>query len=93
MNKTYNPCDDCQYSYSKNSQEHPMCKICEFVYFRRELALKERELALKEGKWVKRVWIVFDSEKIGYICSECNTTCDTPTPHCPNCGAKMKGIN
>lgn len=29
-NKSYNPCDDCQYSYSKNNQESKMCKICEF---------------------------------------------------------------
>lgn len=28
--KTYNPCDDCQYSFSKNNQESDMCKICEF---------------------------------------------------------------
>lgn len=28
--RTYNPCDDCQYSYSKNNQESDMCKICEF---------------------------------------------------------------
>lgn len=28
--KTYNPCDDCQYSFSKNNQESNMCKICEF---------------------------------------------------------------
>lgn len=28
--QTYNPCDDCQYSYSKNNQESGMCKICEF---------------------------------------------------------------
>ena len=28
--QTYNPCDDCQYSYSKNGQESNMCKVCEF---------------------------------------------------------------
>lgn len=44
-----------------------------------------------EGEWEKRVFIIFDSEKVGYRCSECNTTWDTPTPYCPNCGAKMKG--
>ena len=32
--QTYNPCDDCLYSYSKNNQEHGMCKICEFTYFK-----------------------------------------------------------
>jgi hypothetical protein len=44
-----------------------------------------------DGEWEKRVFIIFDSEKVGYRCSECNTTWDTPTPYCPNCGAKMKG--
>jgi rubrerythrin len=44
-----------------------------------------------EGEWEKRTYIIFDSEKIGYHCSECNTTWDTPTNYCPNCGAKMKG--
>ena len=28
--KSYNPCDDCPYSFSKNNQESNMCKICEF---------------------------------------------------------------
>lgn len=28
--KTYNPCDDCQYSFTKNNQESGMCNICEF---------------------------------------------------------------
>ena len=43
-----------------------------------------------KGHWEERSFIVFDSEiKLGYNCSECNTTWDTPTPYCPNCGAKM----
>lgn len=34
VKRTYNPCDDCGYSYSKNNQESNMCKICEFkTYF------------------------------------------------------------
>ena len=28
--QTYNPCDECDYSYSKNNQEAGMCKVCEF---------------------------------------------------------------
>jgi rubrerythrin len=43
------------------------------------------------GEWEKRVFIFFDSEIVGYRCSVCNTTWDTQTPYCPNCGAKMKG--
>ena len=45
----------------------------------------------KYGKWQKRTFIIFDSEKVGYNCSECNTTWDAETKFCPNCGAKMKG--
>lgn len=44
-----------------------------------------------KGEWEKRVFIIFDSEMVGYKCSECNTTWDTPTNYCPNCGASMKG--
>ena len=44
-----------------------------------------------EGEWEKRTFIIFDSEKVGFRCSECNTTWDAPTKFCPNCGAKMKG--
>ena len=40
--RTYNPCDDCQYSYSKNNQENEICKICEFTYF------KDR----KQSEWI-----------------------------------------
>ena len=41
------------------------------------------------GKWKKRTIIIFDSEIVGYKCSECNTTWDTETKFCPNCGANM----
>ena len=30
VKRTYNPCDECRYSYSKNNQESNVCKICEF---------------------------------------------------------------
>lgn len=30
MKQTFNPCDECEYSYSKNNQESQMCDICEF---------------------------------------------------------------
>jgi hypothetical protein len=47
---------------------------------------------VKRGKWEKRTFIVFDNEiKDGYHCSECNTTWDTDTNFCPNCGADMRG--
>lgn len=28
--KTYNPCDKCKYSFSKQNEVSGMCKICEF---------------------------------------------------------------
>ena len=28
--KTFNPCDECRYSYSKHNQDVGVCKICEF---------------------------------------------------------------
>lgn len=43
----------------------------------------------KRGEWEKRTSIFFDSEKVCFRCPECNTTWDTPTKFCPNCGAKM----
>lgn len=43
-----------------------------------------------EGEWHKRTFIIFDFVKVGYRCSSCNTTWDTPTNYCPNCGAEMK---
>ena len=30
VKRTYNPCDECGYSYSKLNQESNQCKICEF---------------------------------------------------------------
>ena len=44
-----------------------------------------------EGKWERRTFIFFDSEMVGFRCSKCNTTWDTATNYCPNCGAKKKG--
>ena len=40
--ETYNPCDECDYSYSKNNQEMGMCKSCEFKQL-----LEEAEQKLK----------------------------------------------
>lgn len=46
---------------------------------------------VRHGRWRVRKAIIFDDELIGYNCSECNTTWDTDTIYCPNCGAKMDG--
>ena len=44
---------------------------------------------VRHGRWEKRTYIIFDTERDGYHCTACRTTWDTPTPFCPNCGAKM----
>ena len=47
----------------------------------------------KQGEWEKRTFIIFDSEKDGFRCSECNTTWDSSTKFCPNCGARMRRVD
>ena len=85
-NQTYNPCDACQYSYSKTGEESSMCKICEFTYF--------RDLRLKEGRWIERVdkpeWLE-DDVVIYYECSGCGIYSFDQSHYCPNCGARMVG--
>ena len=55
--QTYNPCDDCQYSYSKNNQESRMCKICEFTYFKdRKQSENTIALPFKVGDTVYVPW-------------------------------------
>ena len=44
MNKSYNPCDDCQYSHTKQNQESGMCRYCEFKKY---IDLEEQGLLLK----------------------------------------------
>ena len=78
--KTYNPCDDCQYSYSKNGQESNTCKICEFKQ------LLDNFKEVKYGEWIKAPC----SEKDGDAhCSECNHWDWSDCKYCSSCGAKM----
>ena len=63
---------------------------CQTVYIAENL-YKQGYRKQSEGEWEKRTFIIFDIEKVGYKCSECNTTWDTETKYCPNCGAHMKG--
>jgi membrane protease subunit (stomatin/prohibitin family) len=89
MNQTYNPCDDCRYSYSKNNQESRMCKICEFAYFR-DLAGKQ-----KKGEWINGKCsacgnnIPIKDDGKGYTWN----ISDYKSKYCPECGAKMNGGN
>ena len=78
--RTYNPCDDCQYSYSKNNQENEICKICELTYF------KDRKQ--KEGEWQMKVYPITSCSVCGVLRS---VEYQQGWNYCPNCGAKMKG--
>ena len=90
--QTYNPCDDCRYSYSKNNQESGMCKICEFPYF--------RDRKQSEGAWITHHCTNGGTSPRGrtiiyktYTCDACGTSNGRhKTNFCPNCGAKMKGV-
>ena len=41
---TYNPCDDCKYSFSYNNQECPICKMCELKYFSAEYVAQKSKV-------------------------------------------------
>lgn len=77
--KTYNPCDDCPHSFSKNNQESDICKICEFKklldkYHNDTRALKERDT--EEIKNITEQ-IAKDICKDNKIC-----TCNDKDGHC-----------
>ena len=81
--ETYNPCDECDYSYSKNNQDMGMCKICEFKQL-----LEESER--KKGRW--------ENGEPCPICGEdrfkdlyADIWADWQPSFCPNCGADMRG--
>ena len=68
MNQTFNPCDECDYRFSKWNQESRMCEICEFKKLLEEKSLQENErkgrMRLKSCKTPKE--IVMD------MIAECN---------------------
>lgn len=76
--RTYNPCDECSYSYSRTGEESSVCKICELTYF---INIKP-----KSGKW--------ENVDIGrfyrqYKCTVCKKQSPSRFDFCPNCGAQM----
>lgn len=84
-NQTYNPCDECPYSYSRTGEESRMCKICELMYY--------KDLAPKHGKWIEKPspWDMEGAHT--WVCSICNeqiSVLGNPLPYCSFCGAKMK---
>ena len=53
------------------------------------LLIEDGWIKQQEAKWLVRTFTSFDIEKVGFNCSNCNTTWDVPTNYCPHCGAKM----
>ena len=84
--RTYNPCDECDYSYSRTSEESSTCKICELTYY--------VNIRPKSGKWIPA------SNKpgvqAGMKCSLCKARITYSEYHngqhlyCHKCGAKME---
>jgi len=62
MKRTFNPCDECDYSFSKQNQESGMCKICGF---KKLLDLEE------QGKLLKLPCAVGD--KVYYLTGNLNS--------------------
>ena len=86
----------CVDTFRKAKQDGEILLIEEEAYFANAngcdfYADKRIYRKQSEGEWEKRTFIIFDSEKVCYHCSECNTTWDTETNFCPNCGARMSG--
>lgn len=52
MDKTFTPCEDCPYSYSKNGQDMGMCEICELTYFANETKKLTTELKTNKQEWI-----------------------------------------
>lgn len=89
--QTYNPCDECPYSFTKNNQESGMCKICEFKQLLDNTTAEVAEV--KHGEWIPSKtefgWNCCEYP-VEYTCSVCGRTESQEEPYC-HCGAKMDG--
>lgn len=86
--RTYNPCDDCPYSYSKNNQDSGMCKICEF----KELLDTTADVVeVRHGEWIEMAEYEHGGiKKIFFVCPLCGRVEYQKEPYC-HCGARMDG--
>ena len=53
------------------------------------------EVEVRHGEWIEHMHFGFEGGYSGanYECSNCHyDDCYEETPYCPNCGAKMKGV-
>lgn len=52
---------------------------------------------VRHGRWIERKeHFYFQNgckEWINFYCSECDAPNNSPTDYCPNCGAKMDGVD
>lgn len=79
--KTYNPCDECKYSFSKLNEINEMCKICEFKdYIQAEEQGLLVRLPCKVGDKVYKVWYkpchLGNEYPDSYDCCGCEDECD-----------------
>lgn len=99
--KTYNPCDECQYSFTKNNQESGMCKICEFKQLLDNTTADVVEV--RHGHWIHKVKrYPYQPDDCEAVCSVCGMDYALDPEYtikyfamhnkfCPNCGARMDG--
>ena len=68
MKRIFNPCDECNYSYSKNNEVTNVCKRCEFNQYRK---LEEQGLLLKLPCKVGDVlWNIENGEVESFVVEE-----------------------
>ena len=46
-----------------------------------------------EEKWKGNAFMNFGKKKLGVICTACGMYADNTFDYCPNCGAKMDGVD
>lgn len=67
LKQTHNPCDECEYSYSKQNQESYQCKICEFKQY---LDAERRGLLLRLPCKIGRK-VFYVQKCLAPSCKEC----------------------
>ena len=92
---TYNPCDDCPYSFSKNNQESSMCKVCEFKQLLNKPTVDV--VKVKHGEWKRTdadgTWecSLCGGEIVADAYGDVHPLDDCGMIGCPYCLAKMDG--
>jgi hypothetical protein len=95
--------EECLAVFRLCCAEENHCKTCPlnnlgggcFLHIdRRVLAMAERAVEPNEGEWLDTGDEELDKIYSGYKCSVCGfVICGHSGKYCPECGAKMKGVN